>query len=296
MFILTFSGTTVLLGLAALCLTVGGSVMLLRRLNRRRSAASLSNSEHHKLVFSYAEPIHGLALCVAITASVLAINWTQPAGGENLQTMVIDELDIIETDIPITFSEPPPPPPPPPPFIEPVPTDLLEEPEPFQSMDIEPEEPVLPTKPAPTSPDLGPAPAPPPAPLPLPEIPKAPEGPMLFVEHMPTFGQECLDLSGADRKACSDKKLMAFIYKNIKYPSLARTNGIEGNVVVSFVVERDGSVSSVEPLRKVGGGCTEAAVSAIEAINKAGLKFSPGIQNERTVRVKFTMPVQFRLN
>ena len=88
---------------------------------------------------------------------------------------------------------------------------------------------------------------------------------------------------------------MTFIYQNVHYPALARNNGISGTVVVSFVVEKDGTVSSVEPVRKLGGGLTRAAVDAIEAINAKGMKFSPGIQNEAFVRVKFNMPIKFKL-
>ena len=71
---------------------------------------------------------------------------------------------------------------------------------------------------------------------------------------MPTFGKECMELSGDARKLCSDKALMTFIYQNVHYPALARNNGISGTVVVSFVVEKDGTVSSVEPVRKLGEG------------------------------------------
>ncbi|OAV44432.1 energy transducer TonB [Lewinella sp. 4G2] len=113
---------------------------------------------------------------------------------------------------------------------------------------------------------------------------------------MPTFGKDCWEMSGADRKVCSDKALMTFIYGHISYPAPARENGIEGKVVLSFVVETDGSISDIKTLRGVGGGCTEMAISALEAINNEKAYFRPGIQNEARVRVRFTMPIQFELN
>lgn len=293
MLLFTFSGTAVLLGLAGLCLAVIGCIVLLRAIVGRLSRQGQKRINQHKLVYRYSEPIHGLSLCVAIAASVLAINWTQPMEGPLVYEMGAETIEDIIVNIPVIPSPPPPPPPPPPPVIEPVPDDIIDEPEPFQNMDIEPEEPVLPPSPQPVQ-NTAPAPAPPP-PVVVPPAPPEKTDPVLFVEHMPTFGADCLDLSGAERKTCSDKALMAFIYKHLKYPSFARENGIQGNVVLSFVVEKDGSISGIEALRKVGGGCTEQAIGALEAINEEGQKFSPGIQNMRKVRVKFTLPVQFRL-
>ncbi|NJC25453.1 energy transducer TonB [Neolewinella antarctica] len=294
MLLTTFSGTAVLLGLSALGILVIASIFLLKFVVRRQRATESTQSVDHKQVYRYRESIHGFALCVAIAGSALAINWTSPAQDQTFSAITFDVDEILELTIPPTGTPPPPPPPPPPPVIEPVATELVEEPEPFQSLDIDPLELVAPPGP-PLHKNLAPASAPTPAALPPPPEDYGNGDPILFVEHMPTFGTSCVELSGPARRACSDKALLSFIYEHIKYPALARENGIQGNVVLSFVVERDGSVSSIEALREVAGGCTNEAISALKAINEEGQRFTPGIQNMQPVRVKFTMPIQFKL-
>ncbi|OAV44431.1 hypothetical protein [Lewinella sp. 4G2] len=159
MFSLNFSSTTVLLGLVALCAGTGLSIYLLRRIVLRKSVLARTNLEHHRAMFSLSEPIHGLGLCVAIAASVLTINWTQPNAGQPTFEIEPGELEVIETHIPPTPYSPPPPPPPPPPVVEALPDELIEDTPPFESMDVDPEDEVLP--PAPPAP---PSPAPPAAP------------------------------------------------------------------------------------------------------------------------------------
>jgi periplasmic protein TonB len=85
--------------------------------------------------------------------------------------------------------------------------------------------------------------------------------------------------------------LMAYIQKNTKYPAIARENNIEGRVFVSFIVEKDGSISNVEVKRGIGGGCDEEAKRVI----KSQPKWTPGKQNGRPVRVQYNVPVNFKL-
>ena len=286
-----FSGTVVLLGLAGLCLVTGLTIYILRLIVRNR----VKTVQARRAVFNYQRPIHAIAFCVALSASLLAINWTVPDQAVTASPTTYEDLEIMETEIPITTTRRPPPPPPPP-VVESIPEEFIEEdPATFIDQAITEEEVMAYPDPLPSPPNSAPAPAPAkPMELP-PEPPAAEEPPLLFVEHMPTFGQDCRDLSGKERELCSDKALLNFIYQNVDYPARARNNGIEGTVVVSFVVEKDGSVSSIAPLREVGGGCTQAAVDALRAINERGRKFSPGIQNGAFVRVKFNIPLHFRL-
>jgi len=76
-----------------------------------------------------------------------------------------------------------------------------------------------------------------------------------------------------------------------KYPQLAKENGIQGIVYVSFVVEPDGSVSNVTILRGIGGGCDEEAMRVVKQMPA----WKPGKQRNRPVRVSFTLPVRFTL-
>jgi TonB family C-terminal domain len=87
------------------------------------------------------------------------------------------------------------------------------------------------------------------------------------------------------------QKLMEYLSKNIKYPTMARESGIQGRVFVNFVVETDGSVSNIKVLRAIGGGCDEEAVRVVQAMPK----WTPGKQRGKAVRVSYNLPVNFRL-
>lgn len=137
---------------------------------------------------------------------------------------------------------------------------------------------------------------PPPPPVHAPSPAPEPDNlPLIFAERMPVFGEDCKQLSGEKRKQCSERALLTFVQQGVKYPAMARNNGIQGVVVVKFVVERDGAVSGIEAIRTLGGGCTEAAVKALERINTTGLRFTPGIQGDNPMRVAFNLPVKFAL-
>ncbi|MFD0939997.1 M56 family metallopeptidase [Pedobacter boryungensis] len=83
-----------------------------------------------------------------------------------------------------------------------------------------------------------------------------------------------------------------FLGKNIKYPLLASDNEIEGNVYVSFTVEKDGSLNDIKVDRKLGYGIDEEAVRVL----KLSKRWNPGMQNGRPVRVKYNIPIRFSLN
>ena len=117
--------------------------------------------------------------------------------------------------------------------------------------------------------------APPPPPAPKPEVSNK-----VFdvVEEMPSFpgGQ------GA---------LMSFLSSNIKYPVVAQENGVQGRVIVGFVVERDGSITDVKVMRSVDPSLDREAQRVVKSMPK----WKPGKQNGSAVRVKYTVPVVFRL-
>ena len=80
--------------------------------------------------------------------------------------------------------------------------------------------------------------------------------------------------------------------ENIKYPQLAKENNITGKVYVSFVVEKNGSVSQVKVMRDIGGGCGAEAVRVVKLMPK----WSPGKQRGQAVRTQFNLPVGFYLD
>jgi TonB family protein len=82
-----------------------------------------------------------------------------------------------------------------------------------------------------------------------------------------------------------------FLGKNIKYPETAKKNKIQGRVYLTFVVEKDGSLSRFKVVRGIGSGCDEEAVRVL-AISP---KWNPGMQNGKVVRVQYTVPIFFQL-
>ena len=117
--------------------------------------------------------------------------------------------------------------------------------------------------------------APPPPPAPKPEVSNK-----VFdvVEEMPHFP------GGA-------AALQAFLSSNTKYPVVAQENGVQGRVIVSFVVERDGSITDVKVVRSVDPSLDREATRVVKSMPR----WSPGKQNGSAVRVKYTVPVVFRL-
>jgi protein TonB len=88
-----------------------------------------------------------------------------------------------------------------------------------------------------------------------------------------------------------EEKLFEYLRKNIKYPPVARENGISGRVFVTFVVDKDGKVKDARILRGIAGGCDEEALRVIRAMPD----WKPGKQNGRAVAVQYNLPVNFTL-
>ncbi|WP_315565319.1 TonB family protein [Hoylesella pleuritidis] len=113
-----------------------------------------------------------------------------------------------------------------------------------------------------------------------PEPPKVEENKVFdMVEEMPSFpgGQAAL---------------MQFLQSNTHYPAVAQENGVQGRVTVSFVVEKDGSITDVQVARSADPSLDKEAVRVVKSMPR----WTPGRQNGSTVRVKFNVPVTFRLN
>lgn len=117
--------------------------------------------------------------------------------------------------------------------------------------------------------------APPPPPAPKPEV-----ATKVFdvVEEMPSFPG-------------GNAALMSYLNSSTKYPVVAQENGVQGRVIISFVVERDGSISDVKVARSVDPSLDREAQRVVKSMPR----WTPGKQNGQTVRVKYTVPVVFRL-
>lgn len=100
----------------------------------------------------------------------------------------------------------------------------------------------------------------------------------MVVESMPSFPG-------------GDAALFKYLSDNIKYPVIAQESGVQGRVICQFVVNRDGSIVDIEVVRSVDKSLDAEAVRVISKMPK----WTPGKQRGKTVRVKYTLPVNFRL-
>lgn len=87
------------------------------------------------------------------------------------------------------------------------------------------------------------------------------------------------------------KKMMEYLQKNLKYPASCQEAGIQGRVIVSFVVEKDGKISKVEVIRPVNEKLDAEAVRVVQSMPS----WTPGEQQGKKVRSKFQLPVVFRI-
>ena len=106
------------------------------------------------------------------------------------------------------------------------------------------------------------------------------EQPYTYVEQMPQFKG-------------GEAEMLKFLASNIKYPAEAKSKGVEGLVVLQFVVGTDGTITDVQPVKKLGHGTDEEAMRVIKLMNG---QWTAGKQNGKAVKVRYTMPIRFALN
>ncbi len=236
---------------------------------------------------TYTMPFSLLGLALAVGLSTLAFGWTQYDKAIYIPDDALEMDDDIEVEPPRTAEPPPPPPPPPPPVIEEVPEEEIEEEEEPEFVDQSVEEETVVDEPPPPPKKEAPPPPPPPPPPPEPEVDEI----FKVVEEMPKFpGCESAGDEAA-KKQCANKKMLEFIYKNIKYPAIARENGVEGTCVVRFVIDKSGKITVPEVVRDIGAGCGAEALRVVKMMPT----WNPGKQRGRAVKVQFNLPVKFKL-
>ena len=108
--------------------------------------------------------------------------------------------------------------------------------------------------------------------------------PFISVEQMPMIG-DCKD------EECTQREIMKFIARNFKYPEIAKANGVEGRVILEFVVEKNGKVGRVKILRGLDKHIDKACIKVVEDLPV----FSPGRQIGKAVPVKYTVPIKCTL-
>ena len=103
--------------------------------------------------------------------------------------------------------------------------------------------------------------------------------PFIKVEKMPSF-------QGGDLN-----KFRNWVQERVRYPQIAQENGVSGKIVLSFVVEKDGTLTNIEVLQSPDRSLADEAVRVL----KTSPKWEPGQQRNQPVRVKYTLPVDFRI-
>ena len=205
----------------------------------------------------------GIVLAVALV--FLALEWTTTT--RQLDESMLTIVDEPEEELLITRHEPPPPPPPPPPAEVPeIPEVLIEvEYEVETRIEIVQEGEIIPPAPPPPPPaavDTGP---------PIDHIWEVVEVPAEF-----PGGQAAL---------------MAWLTRNMNFPTAAAEMGIQGRVTVQFVVERDGSITDVQIVQSSDPVFNREATRVVSAMPR----WTPARQGGENVRFRFTLPVHFRL-
>ena len=196
-----------------------------------------------------------VGLAVTLIAVLISFEWkSYDKSNYNLGDLNLDDME--EEIIPITRQEvkPPPPPPPPPEIIEIVEDEVeIENEVEIEETDTDEDEIV--------------------------EIEEDDEEFLMVVENMPEFPG-------------GDLGLMKFIQKNVRYPAIAKEYNITGKVYVSFIVDKQGSVTNVKIVRGVDKNLDAEALRVVSLLPK----YKPGKQRGKAVRVMFTIPINFTLN
>jgi len=201
-----------------------------------------------------------IGLVLTLGLMLYGFNWSNDEGsGASLGDLKVD--DLVEMEVPQTEQKVKPPPPPPPPVLEIVDNEEVLEEEEVTSTEVSQD----------TRIDI---------PVIEQEVEAEAEEPEIFtiVEEMPTFPG-------------GDQALLEYMAKNTKYPPLARENGLQGIVVVTFVVDERGRIKDAQVLRGIGGGCDEEAMRVVQSMPP----WKPGKQRGMSVRVQYNLPFRFTL-
>ena len=295
------SSNTLLIGMISLCILVISVIFMMRSVLSKRSKTDWSDQQEQDAnvaarnkypavnAFKWSNTFFMLSLTVALSVVVMAFNWTQYEEAIFIPDTCLDCIPEIEQLPPPTNFPPPPPPPPPPPVVEPVLEDEMEEEDiEFVDLLVEEETVVAP----PPKPIAKKTPPPPPTPV---IVDKVEDEIFKVVQDMPRF-LGCEHLGTKDKiQACADKKLIEFLYRNLKYPAIARENGIEGMCVIQFTVEKNGSVTDAQVVRDIGAGCGNESLRVVKLMETGEPMWRPGRNRAKPVRVRFTLPVKFQL-
>lgn len=111
-----------------------------------------------------------------------------------------------------------------------------------------------------------------------------------MVDEMPRYAG-CAEVATEEVQTCNYQKIMRYMLDSLQYPAEAKEAGTEGPVIVKFVIDEKGSVTSPEVVESLGQGCDEEALRLVRGMPQ----WTPGKHNGEVVKVELTLPFQFRL-
>ena len=203
-----------------------------------------------------------MGLVFVLSLVYVALEWTEK---EVTKYEVTDTEFLFEEEVEIQQTSQETPPPPPPPAVQEVEVlNVVEDNVETESIEVNTEE---------TEQEVVIA-----APVEAPVEEEEEEVVFVVVESMPEFpgGQQAL---------------FKYLSENVKYPVIAQENGIQGRVICQFVVNKDGSLEDIQVVRGVDKALDNEAIRVIKTMPK----WNPGKQRGKPVRVRFTLPVNFKL-
>ncbi|MEO1263018.1 MAG: energy transducer TonB [Bacteroidota bacterium] len=103
------------------------------------------------------------------------------------------------------------------------------------------------------------------------------------------YFSECKDIE------CSKAAINQFISEHLKYPAIAKEDGIEGVVLLSFIINKNGSIQDIKILKDIGSGCGKEAMRVVQLMEKKEVLWTPGKKQGKPVRFKYHLPVRFKL-
>lgn len=206
----------------------------------------------------------GLAVAVGLTLFAFEYKSYDDSGLKNLAGLTDNFEELL--DVPITIQPPPPPPPPPmeQPIIEEIPDEVKIEEKIDVNFDVDVDQNKVIAEVA------------------IKEVVIEEEKADAIFDVVETQPNPPGGMSGWNK----------YLSDNLKYPTQARRMGVEGTVIVVFVINTDGTIQDVDVLRGIGGGCDEEAVKIV----KNAPKWEPGRQRGRAVRTRMRLPIRFKLS
>jgi TonB family protein len=295
LFIIKLSGTAVVATIMVLLAAIYFFALWLRKRYNTTTCVENIHKKRHRQETMMRRRTMAFSLLMSIAIVIVTMAWTQ----YNRDPFVIPKVEFDFSDISDVDQQsdvmpnlPPPAEIPPPDVKTPeITSPTPESPKPIDPTPvITPKQEVIVTTPSPPSTSAPSNPTPSPT---TDNVPK--EKIYQIVQDMPTF-PGCEEFSDPLMKEdCTKRKLGEFIQSNLRYPDQAIKNNTQGTVKVSFVVDKEGTITQVTASNDIGDGCAAAAIDVTKKLNGLARKMKPGRQGGQAVMVRYNIPVKFKL-